>query len=135
MREIDTIQLCNLLGISPIIISRLKGRRTLPHEAKEYYPNIINNKLSPSYLSSSSPNLSLDDLKRFIIYTILCEKTIIKTVQKINVLLSTKNIDTLLKDVLYEKRKLLNLSLEDIANDLNLYTAVEILKGYVTTNS
>lgn len=128
MREIDTIQLCNLLGISPIIISRLKGRRTLPHEAKEYYPNIINNKISLSYLSSSSPNLNLDDLKRFIIYTILYEKSIIKTVQKINVLLSTKNIDTLLKDVLYEKRKLLNLSLEDIANDLNLYTAIEILK-------
>lgn len=128
MREIDSTQLCNLLGISPILISRLKGRRTLSHELKNDYTNVISNKLSPSYLSSNSPNLNLDDLKRFIIYVILDEKNIIKTIQKINMLLSTKNIDTLLKDVLYEKRKLLNLTLEDIANDLTLYTAIEILK-------
>lgn len=128
MRRIKSKILCKELGISESIISRLKGIKALSNTLKSNYSSVINNKLSPAYLSAESSELSLEDLKKFIIYTILKEKNIPSSIEKISKLLEENTVDELLRKVIYEKKRELNLNLDTIINNLNIPTCIEILR-------
>ena len=128
MRRIKSKILCKELGISESIISRLKGIKALSNTLKSNYSSVINNKLSPAYLSAESSELSLEDLKKFIIYTILKEKNIPSSIEKISKLLEENTVDELVRKVIYEKKRELNLNLDTIINNLNIPTCIEILR-------
>lgn len=128
MDKITIKSLTQIINVSDSTISRLKGTKNLPHDYKDSV-HIKDNKLVDPLLSRERGILTLEDLKKFIIYSLIQNRknTILKNVQATKNLLLNKPLDAVVQ-IVVSNNKYIRIEKEELYKDLSIEVCLKILK-------